>query len=292
MNSSDATAAISREALAALLYETAVSPKPGLVTPISRGAHRDMDYFTFLASAAALAPWFGEFARLGLGFVGEDRARLLPSLRASGIEAERAMFAATGGVNTHKGLVFSLGLLCAAAGILAARHETLTAEACAREAAAIARGIVARDFEGIADACEPKLSVGERLYLRWGVSGIRGEAEAGFSSVLGHSLPRLRAELAAGRPLNDALVDALLVLFTVVEDTNVLGRSGMEGLALMREKATGALALGGMSTKEGKTAIGEMDRLFAARRISPGGCADLLAATYFLHRLSWAGQRG
>ncbi|HAP55912.1 MAG TPA: triphosphoribosyl-dephospho-CoA synthase MdcB, partial [Spirochaetaceae bacterium] len=58
-----------------------------------------------------------------------------------------------------------------------------------------------------------------------------GEAEDGFPSVLRHALPRLRAGLAAGLSLNDAMIDALLLLFTIVEDTNVLGRAGREGLA-------------------------------------------------------------
>jgi len=274
--------------LTALLYEAAVSPKPGLVTPSSRGAHSDMDYFTFLASAAALAPWFDEAARIGLAFSGHDPAALLAPLRAAGAAAERAMFAATGGVNTHKGLVFSLGLLCAASGALVARGEALEAEACARGAGSIVRGLVERDFGGLRTKEESLLTVGERLYLRWGVTGIRGEAERGFPSVLDGSLPRLRAGLAAGLTLNDALVDALLVLYAIVEDTNALGRGGEEGLALVRAGAAEALGLGGMSTEGGKAAIRRMDELFAARRVSPGGCADLLAATYFLHAIPGA----
>lgn len=110
--SEEIAADIGRLALTATLLEAAASPKPGLVDPYSPGAHDDMDYFTFLGSAAALGPWFVEFARLGAGHRGE-LSELLPALREAGKAAELHMFAATGGVNTHKGLVFSLGLLCA-----------------------------------------------------------------------------------------------------------------------------------------------------------------------------------
>lgn len=278
-------ARIGREALTALLYEAATDPKPGLVTPSSRGSHADMDYYLFLASGAALAPWFAEFARLGEEFDGADPAGLLPALREAGLGAERAMYAATGGVNTHKGLIFSLGLLCGAAGALAGRGEACDGVACARRAASIARGLASRELGGLEGRGGRELTVGERLYLDGGVEGIRGEAERGFPSVLGHSLPRLREELASGKELRLALVDALLSLFSVVEDTNVLGRAGVEGLALLKAEGAAALGRGGMSTVEGAAAVRRMDSLFRARRMSPGGCADLLAITYFLYRL-------
>ena len=245
-----------------------------------------MDFFSFLASAAALAPWFEEFARIGSAFGGEDPSALLPSLRAAGLKAEKAMLAATGGANTHKGLIFSLGTLCASAGILVARGEALSGEACAKGASRILRGTTERDFAACRGKEEARLTVGERLYLRWGATGIRGEAERGFPAVVRGSLPRLRAGLAAGMSLNDALVDDLLLLFTLVEDTNVLGRRGREGLDIVRAEARRALSLGGVATEAGMAAIRAADTLFTAENISPGGCADLLAVTYFLWALS------
>jgi triphosphoribosyl-dephospho-CoA synthetase len=121
------------------------------------------------------------------------------------------------------------------------------------------------------------------------VRGIRGEAEDGFPAVLDHALPRLRTGLAAGLPMNDAMIDALLVLFTVVEDTNVLGRAGREGLDFLRAEARRALSAGGMASAEGREAILAMDKALSARNISPGGCADLLALTVFLEQLAKAG---
>jgi holo-ACP synthase / triphosphoribosyl-dephospho-CoA synthase len=364
---------IGRLALTAALFEASATPKPGLVDPVSRGAHRDMDYSTFLSSAAAIGPRFVEFAKLGRLHEGEPSG-LLPALRETGKAAERDMFDATGGVNTHKGLIFSLGLLCAAAGRLAAAGCELDPRggvavcgseppggpdsraraagngfdpragaagngfdprACAAGAAAIVRGITLRDFNGgsaaafavdgaaaggglvSGDAADRgsvgaaaggnsaandtvigagdtvtdlsstgKATVGERLYANEGVRGIRGEAEDGFPAVLDHALPRLRESLAVGLSWNDAMIDALLVLCAKVEDTNVLGRAGRDGLAFLRTEAERALGLGGMATEAGRAAARAMDASLTRRNISPGGCADLLALAVFLEKLA------
>lgn len=267
-------------ALAATLYEASAAPKPGLVDPLSRGAHKDMDYLTFMSSAAAIGPWFAEFARLGRLHRGE-LSGLLPALREAGKAAERDMFEATGGVNTHKGLIFSLGLLCAAAGRLGAAGRAYEARSCAATAAEIVRGITLRDFSGAASA-----TVGEKLFVAEGIRGIRGEAEDGFPAVIECALPRLEADLAAGLSWNDAMVGTLLELCGVVEDTNVLGRAGRNGLAILRTEAENALRLGGMTTPEGQAAVHAMDGILIERNISPGGCADLLAVTVFLHLLT------
>ena len=199
------------------------------------------------------------------------------------------MFRATGGVNTHKGLIFSLGLFCAAAGRLAAAGAIPDPRTCAEYAAAIVGGITLRDFGRTASGAvsgSATGSVGQRLYVSEGVRGIRGEAEDGFPSVIGHALPRLRADLSAGLEWNDAMIDALLVLCTVVEDTNVLGRAGREGLAFLRREADNALGLGAMATADGRAAARAMDASLTGRNISPGGCADLLALTVFLEMLA------
>lgn len=282
---------IGRLALQALLEEAAADPKPGLVTPSSRGSHDDMDYFTFLAGAAALAPWFSEAAALGTGLARylspeEPEARsLLERLRSAGRRAEAAMFAATGGVNTHKGLVFSQGALCAAAGCLAARGRDLTPESCCAEAGAIVRAAAGSDFQAAAAKPEAELTAGERLHRRSGVEGVRGEAARDFPSALLLALPRLRSALASGLSRNDALVETLLVLCTMVEDTCILARGGPEGLEYLRAGASRALDLGGPRTEAGRAAVRELDRELKVRRLSPGGCADLLAVTDFLDRL-------
>lgn len=334
---------IASEAVSALLFEAAAAPKPGLVTPFSKGAHRDMDYFLFLRSGAALAPYFASFVRIGAALAGKVPEDTLSPLRAEGLRAEKAMSDATGGVNTHKGLIFSLGILCAAAGRIAVRGAEpgaagpqggapdsaaacpgadaaagpqggalFGAAALARTAASICRGICARDFAALAaqraapadclphraesaDSAaaalppQPGLSAGDMLYLRYGTKGIRAEVEAGFPSVLVHSLPRLKKDRASGLSMNDALVDALISLFPAVEDSNVLNRAGPGGLALLKSGGREALEAGGMSAPGGREAIAALDRRFIDAGISPGGCADLLADTVFIWKLEALG---
>jgi triphosphoribosyl-dephospho-CoA synthase len=104
---------IADQAVLALLQELAVWPKPGLVSYADSGSHADMDAAMLQASAEALRPFLAELARAGQD--GSDMA----GLRAIGLRAEAAMLAVTGGVNTHRGAIFGLGLLCAAAGTVA-----------------------------------------------------------------------------------------------------------------------------------------------------------------------------
>ena len=127
-----------------------------------------------------------------------------------------------------------------------------------------------RDFSGLERKTDARRTWGERLYLRYGITGIRGEVERGFPSVLNHALPRLRADLDGGLPLNDALVNTLLVLCTVTEDTNVLARAGREGADFVRAEANKVLTLGGMGTEDGRAALLALDRLFIDRNIIGG----------------------
>lgn len=268
----------------ALLEEVCVTPKPGLVDRSNNGSHRDMDVFTFAASAAALAPYWGRCFRLG-----QETARSAPedtfrALRAAGQEAERTMFIATGGVNTHKGAVFTLGLICGAAGRL------WTPEAPCRDPEAIlaaCAAMSARDLGAELDAlaAETARTAGQRLYLSHGAGGIRAEASLGFPSIREIALPALRYALDAGRSRNDAGIAALLHLVAAVEDTNMLSRGGPEAARQAAERCARLLERDPFPSPEVAAAL---DREFISQNLSPGGCADLLSAALFL--LSWGEQ--
>ena len=266
-------------ALEGLLFEAAATPKPGLVDRLNCGAHSDMDFFTFQSSAAALGSWFVRFASAGREGQSQPLPELFPTLRRLGAEAEQAMFTATGGVNTHKGAVFSMAVLCGCAGWLWGQGD-VTVETVCRAAGELCRGLCRRDFAALAE--RPPRTKGERLYLDHGITGIRGEAESGYETVRQLSAPRYRAVLARGLSRNDALVQTLLELIARTADTNILARGGPEAAEYARRRARQVLALGGMETAEGREAALEMDRDFIQRWISPGGSADLLAVTHFL----------
>ncbi|MGK5640547.1 triphosphoribosyl-dephospho-CoA synthase [Streptomyces sp. URMC 126] len=271
---------------AAMVYglsaEAVTWPKPGLVTAVSSGCHRDMDVYTLLRSSAVLQPAFRTAVLFGLRRgAAAPAARDFAELRAAGRRAEHAMLAATGGTNTHRGALFLGMLLCCAAGIEHAAGRPLEPEAVCRTAQEVSRDALSAD---LAAAGAGPSSVGLRAYAVHGLSGVRGEVLRGWPSLLGHGLPVLRTALAAGRPLREAVADTVLALMTVVEDTTVLNRGfDPERLETTKRQAAAALAAGGTATRRGRRLVGRMSRRLEQRQISPGGSADLTAMAVALH---------
>lgn len=263
-------------ALRAVLSEVSVTPKPGLVDQRDSGSHDDMDFFTFVDSSAALAPWFGRFFLAGW----DHEERLFCVLRTLGLQAEKDMFAATGGVNTHKGFIFSAAILCGALG--RASVESFPERPELEKVLAAAQGLGAQslgDFE-----TEKTVTSGIRCYRSHGLSGIRGEAAAGFPAVFGVGLPTLQLWLERGVSLNDAAAAALLALMAAVNDTNMIHRGGCEEAARRKIEAAGLLARLTPATLISELAALNED--YIRHHLSPGGCADLLALTLFFHFLS------
>src|SRR3954471_24263470 len=170
---------IGRAAVRALYTELALSPKPGLVSPLDSGAHDDMDMTTFMRSLFALRGYFCTIAAAGAS--GADFAEL----QALGLRAERRMLAATCGINTHRGAIFSLGLLAAAAGWLGAEGRSIAGDA-------LGRCIARRWGAAIARAGEQaSTSHGTEPVRRYGARGAREEAAAGFPLLFDLALPTL-----------------------------------------------------------------------------------------------------
>lgn len=264
----------------ALLLEVSATPKPGLVDRLGNGAHPDMDFSTFLASAAAIAPYFSACALAGMGLRQVD-GTTLGRIRPLGIACEKRMFAATGGVNTHKGAIFSLGILACAAGYCYRLGDLSPDTVCAQAGIIAAEAV--KDFSLSPAGADP--TKGRQLYDAYGIRGIRGEAASSFASVRRWALPVLAELSGKGYPENDVHLQALLHLMAKVQDTNVLARGGVEGLRYVQDTAREVLALGGALTPEGKASLLALDGEYIRRNLSPGGCADLLAIAILLHRL-------
>ena len=266
----------------ALIWEANVTPKPGLVDRENSGAHRDLDLKLFHASADALRPWFADCARIGLALRDAAPEQVFGRLRKRGIEAERAMFAATGGVNTHKGALFSLGILCCAA---AMEGEGTGVPAILDRAAALAQ-------PALGDLTElhpgDARTGGEVQYLNSGRTGVRGEAAAGFPHARNCGLPALEDGLERGRTaglrgeelFNHACLHALLALMACVEDSNILRRRGVAALRSVQSRAKALLAQGFHMDE-----LRRMNDDFVRENLSPGGSADLLAITIFLYEI-------
>ena len=267
--------------LAGILLEVSVHPKPGLVTPRSMGSHADMDLQTFMLTSAAIAPCFHRCAAIGLEHADEPAA-VLPLVRSLGRDYDRHLLAASNGVNTQRGALFSLGLTAAAAGVAHDDHRPFSLDRLFAAVAAITRGLVERELVG---RRHDPVTAGEILHARHGLTGIRGEVEAGFPTVAEHGLPALRSALAEGASLNRALLHALLAIMAEAEDTTVVWRGGLDGLAFVRTGAARIRDLGGALDPRGLQEINPFAEACVARRLSPGGAADLLAVTVAVHLL-------
>ena len=273
MASAEAWVNLGRLACEALELELELEPKPGLVTPADWGSHADMDHHTFRASIAALRPYFADCAQLGA------RGAAFEILQARGIVAESEMLSATGGVNTHKGAIFSLGLLVAAAGWQYAWRGGVDIRAL---------GSVVRKRWATALATKSHSAAstnGSRALHLHGIPGAREHAAAGFPVLFTVTLPALRGALARGADLRRAGVHALMSTVAVLPDTNLVHRGGPEGLAWAQAGGERFVEEGSVFVADWDSRLKYLEREFVARWLSPGGAADLLAAGWLLHRL-------
>lgn len=289
---------IARMAQQAVLYEVTATPKPGLVDRDNNGSHSDMDFYTFMASASALYSGFYESALMGLT---HDSPELFNEVRKIGIDSERRMFESTDGVNTHKGIIFAMSILCAATGRYYKdtpydpaydKERDNQRQGVVTDISSIVAGMTAglseRDFSILKQ--RPPQTMGERFYLTFGYKGARGEAESGFKTAIDYGLPVIRKyahkhkNMMSG-PLNSMLIDTFMTLLTVNTDTNLLSRGGLDGLALAKKEAKAFMEEGGMAHPQSHSKLKCMNETFSAKRLSPGGTADLLAVSVYFAML-------
>ncbi len=262
-------------AVRALVQEAELTPKPALVDRRGGGAHDDMDLEMLRRSAHALRPTFGDLA--SRAYRREPSRLLREELAAIGRGGEEAMFAVTGGVNTHRGAIWALGLLVAAAAM--APPEVPPAEV----AALAGQVAVFPDRHA-----PPETSHGSLVTSRYGVAGARGEARQGFPHVVGVALPTLRAARKACREECLARLDVLVALIATVDDTCLLHRGGNEALRDAQTGARKVLDAGGNGTAAGRRALRSLEAALLCHNAAPGGSADLLAAALFLDALDHA----
>ena len=260
-------------AVDALIDEADLSPKPALVDRRGSGAHTDLHLGLMHASALALWPAFKEMAEVAIE-IGEIGLPLREAIGLIGREGEQAMLATTHGVNTHRGAIWALGLLVAAAAL---EPESAAASSIALRAARLAL---------LDDRHAPRpLSHGAQVTLRYGARGAREEAQLGFPAVTQRALPQLKRSRAAGHGEQNARLDALLAIMTRLADTCVLYRAGEQGLYTMQRGAQAVLDAGGSASLAGRRRLHELDQQLIALNASPGGAADLLAACLFIDRI-------
>ncbi|RMT79594.1 triphosphoribosyl-dephospho-CoA synthase [Pseudomonas viridiflava] len=261
-------------AVDALMDEANLSPKPALVDRRGNGAHTDLHLGLMHASALSLWPTFKLMAEAAAQFEALEQP-LREELGRLGREGEAAMLRTTGGVNTHRGAIWALGLLVTAAALDVT--DCTPAAVCQRAG----RLALIEDRQVAIN----RNSHGSVVARRYGVMGAREQAQQGFPAVMHAALPQLRRSRTAGSGEQNARLDALLAIMTTLADTCVLHRAGPEGLQAMQQGAQRVLDAGGSASLAGRRELHELDQQLLALNASPGGAADLLAACLFIDGL-------
>ena len=238
---------LAKAAYDSLIAELETTPKPGLVDLNNNGSHTDMDADTFIISANTLLPYFKDAALLGMNGCS------MKELRARGIRADKEMFEATGGINTHQGMIYSMGLLLAGMG----RSLTIGGD-CIDNASSLAKEDAKQNF------------------------GATSHAISGFPDAV-YCAERLALH-SESNDINNAAVFAIIDSMARLEDTNLIRRGGRDGLNFAKKKAAETATLPKNNRME---AIYRFDEEMIERNLSPGGSADMLALAFLINK--WNG---
>lgn len=263
---------LAQQAVRALMYEVAVTPKPGLVDRADNGSHKDMSFFTFIDSSTALYDYFKKCVLKAIELSNTNPQNIFENLRYIGLEAEDKMYKFTHGVNTHKGAIFSFGIVLASAAYLSENGKAVTAEnvldTCAQMAAV-----------SLSDFGNPNehQSFGKKVFKEHNIKGVRGQAAAGYPDVK-PAFEHLKKCLSQGDSFDDAGAKVLCMLMSCVDDTNIIKRSDIDTLKKVQTKAEELLG-----DKDCTHCLSQLNDEFVKLNISPGGCADLLALCFLLY---------
>ena len=263
---------VSQMALKAMISEVSTFPSFGLVSPISSGAHKDMDYYTFLNSAVAITPFLKKMFEVGYSYYSPEY--IFDAIRDIGKECEKKMFEATNNINTHKGMIFLMGISMAAIG--KALYENKEFYQIQDIIKSMVKNIL-DDFKELHK--KEKLTHGERLYLEYGFTGIRGQVQDGLSVLFDNIIDNyINSDLKE----NDLYTQILIELMARVEDSTVVYRHDISTLRKVQSDAKDLLNIGGIFTEKGRQKCHHLEDLYIKENISPGGCADLLAISILL----------
>ncbi|MGL5417505.1 MAG: triphosphoribosyl-dephospho-CoA synthase CitG [Clostridium sp.] len=265
---------LSELAIQSMMYEVSCFPSPGLVSPVSNGAHKDMNFYTFIDSTAVLNKYMFLFSEVGLN--AENLEELFKGLRKVGIDAEKAMFEKTENINTHKGMIFLMGLTIGSTAFCI--KNNLGFFDIKKNIEVMCKDITKELIEAEGKS-ESERSHGEKLYIKYGVTGVRGEAEKGIPSAFNNVM---EYEKAKNLNENDRLIQTLFHIMKECEDSTILHRHNFKVLEEVRAICKEVIDMGGLYNPNMKEYVIKLNENFIERNISPGGSADILAVTVFL----------
>lgn len=265
----------------ALLYEVSISPKAGLVSRLSNGSHKDMNFYTFIDSSLALHNYF-----LNCFDYGQEKLFSCPNffkdLREVGKVAEKEMYEATKGINTHKGTIFSMGILLAVLGVHLKENKKIDLKILS---------------EKIKEMCKPLLNeledadnistYGEKAYKEYHLTGARGLAISGYEIVLLDGINKLK-DFCKTLDFETACILLLFYYMSVLDDTNIVNRASITTLKEVQilSKELFEENKKTLEKESIKNSMSKLNDIFIEKNISAGGSADLLILTIFIHLLT------
>ncbi|MGX7350076.1 triphosphoribosyl-dephospho-CoA synthase CitG [Dolosicoccus paucivorans] len=278
---------ISVMATNSLRMEVMLHPKPGLVDLKNNGSHDDMDYTTFMRSIQALMPHICNYLKIGYSHEGAI-SYLFHKLRREGVKAEHSMFSATSNINTHKGANFSFAVILGAIGLhLQTKREIIWSSKDTHQVFSIVsnmcKGLIKEDMESIHKKNPNLLTPGERQYLQYGSTGVRGLAEQGYPILVNKVLPYARSLLKSTNDISGSFLLILTLLISEVEDINILNRSDSETLDMVQYVFSSEINT--LTEKNVRFFLNKWDNIFQEKNISPGGSADLLSVIIMIMML-------
>lgn len=271
---------IAHLATRALHAELDTTPKPGLVDKDNSGAHRDMDHALMSRSIRAIHPYFVRLALLGFA----DDMPSHDDIVKTGIEAERAMFESTNGVNTYKGALFSMGLAVVAAAGKAWQGYSITPQALSAAISKLAFAFP--DTKGTHGSKAKQTAASETATFK----GALDNAREGYPMLFNDWLPFYANLSKNGEP--HALHLTLLRIMCDLDDTNIVYRTSLAMMKQVKEESRSVLSRWSEATHGTPqadagtnldTILGDMNRSFVQRNISPGGSADMLSLVVFIN---------
>lgn len=297
-------------AVKSIISAASVYPKPGLITPLDNNALDGADFQRKLSACMALFPCFINCASIGaetagtpvnlnnldnINLINNMRSPLNPEdvmtfLRPAGQTGERDVLLESKGSVRLRGEIFLVGLLCAAAGRLTAQKLNLTQMALTLTASSFARGITERELWPLhTNIINQNVNInnktpGERAYIKYGIEGVRGEAEHGYNlSLKSVGLLRNIHDTHGHLPFRYLAAHVLINIISENMDSCIAAHNGIDKMIYAQNSAKEVLILGGMLSPEGRDAVKKLDEDFRKQGISPRGSEVILSSALCIH---------
>ena len=269
---------VAKLATKALLYEVSISPKAGLVSRLSNGSHRDMDFYTFIDSALSLSKYFSECFIYGQknNFYSPN---FFKNLRDLGKKAEKEMYEATNGINTHKGTIFSIGILISVLASYFKETDEIDLKILSQKIKTMCSSLI-DELENINNFS----TYGEKAFKNYYLTGARGLALSGYDIVLLDGINKLK-EFTKSLDFETSCILLLFYYISLLDDTNIVNRTNFETLKEIQILCKNLYEenIKSLSKEKIRNEMSKLNDIFIEKNISAGGSADLLILTIFIY---------